>query len=304
MGIETTRSDRKSIKDSRELPKATNTNPKSKTRTHRRRHRRMSAVQRLYETCKEVFENGGPGIVPPPEDIERVRAVLDEMKPENVGLKPEMSYFRTQLARNTPPITYLHLYESDKFSMGIFCLPPSGVIPLHNHPGMTVFSKLLFGTMHIKSYDWVDDAQSSTSADPNPLESSADDAQRNTSDDPNPSEIVAAPAVRLAKIKVDSNFTAPCNPSILYPADGGNMHCFTAVTACAVLDVLGPPYSDPDGRHCTYYHEFPFSSFSVDGVTVPEELREGYSWLQEREINPEDLAVVGAHYGGPRIVER
>lgn len=67
---------------------------------------------------------------------------------------------------------------------------------------------------------------------------------------------------RLAKVKVDSEFTAPCDTSILYPADGGNMHCFTAKTACAVLDVLGPPYSDPAGRHCTYYFDYPFSSFS------------------------------------------
>lgn len=67
---------------------------------------------------------------------------------------------------------------------------------------------------------------------------------------------------RLAKVKVDGDFSAPCDPSILYPADGGNMHCFTAVTACAVLDVLGPPYCDPDGRHCTYYLNSPFSNFS------------------------------------------
>lgn len=42
------------------------------------------------------------------------------MEPVDVGLSPDMPYFWTTASQQTPPITYLHLYENNKFSVGIF----------------------------------------------------------------------------------------------------------------------------------------------------------------------------------------
>lgn len=39
------------------------------------------------------------------------------IKQEDVGLKPEMPYFTTNNPRRTPKITYLHIYESEQFSV-------------------------------------------------------------------------------------------------------------------------------------------------------------------------------------------
>ncbi|KAG8366835.1 hypothetical protein BUALT_Bualt16G0009200 [Buddleja alternifolia] len=248
------------------------------------KQKKWCEVQRLYEVCKQVFADCGPAIVPSPDKVQKLAALLDGMTQADVGLKPNMPFFSSKEA---PTITYMHLHECDKFSMGIFCLPPKSVIPLHNHPGMTVFSKLLFGTMHIKSYDW----SSGVDKDIDVTRANVDAPKS----DPD--------GLRLAKVKIDSEFTAPCKTSILYPTDGGNMHCFTAKTACAVLDVLGPPYCDPDGRHCQYYYEFPFPKFSVEGLVVSEEEMDGYAWLKERG-KPKDLSVVGVPYNGPKIAKK
>ncbi|XP_072959890.1 plant cysteine oxidase 2-like [Typha angustifolia] len=249
---------------------------KKKQRRQKRSDSMAGVVQRLFETCREAFADARAGFIPSPVDIHRLRAILDNMTAADVGLTENMPYFRNIDSRGAPPIRYLHIYECDKFSIGIFCLPSSGVIPLHNHPGMTVFSKILFGSMHIKSYDWVDVPREANGNHPN----------------------FQMPGARLARIKTDAIFTAPCRTSILYPEEGGNIHCFTAVTPCAVLDVIGPPYSDYEGRHCTYYNElFP----GAGDILLPAEV-EGHAWLEETE-KADDFVVMGATYRGPRIME-
>ncbi|KAG1366542.1 plant cysteine oxidase 1-like [Cocos nucifera] len=94
----------------------------------------------------------------------------------------------------------------------------------------------------------------------------------------------------LAKVVADDQvLQAPCKASVLFPRRGGNIHSFTALTPCAILDVLAPPYAEERGRPSNYYSETPIPSLP------------GYSILKKRGL-PEDLVVVGAPYLGPELI--
>ncbi|PON31748.1 Cysteine oxygenase/2-aminoethanethiol dioxygenase [Parasponia andersonii] len=241
------------------------------------------ALQQLFLTCRDVFN--GPGTIPLPHHVNKLRLILDKMKAEDVGLSSDLQFFNpTNVVKGTPPrVTHTTIYECTNFSLCIFFIPANGVIPLHNHPGMTVFSKLLLGKMHIKSYDWVDQPAVSHDKDVHSFRSSSQ--------------------LGLAKLKADSVFTAPCNTSVLYPTTGGNIHAFTAITPCAVLDVIGPPYSKEDDRDCSYYKDHPYSSFSNgEKYEVEEGESTSYAWLEEIEM-PKDSQMDGIEYLGPQIME-
>lgn len=51
----------------------------------------------------------------------------------------------------------------------------------------------------------------------------------------------------------------------------------------------------------SYYMYF-FFEISVEGLSIPEEEKNDYEWLQERD-QLEDLKVDGKMYSGPTIVE-
>ncbi|XP_057816232.1 plant cysteine oxidase 4 isoform X2 [Cryptomeria japonica] len=244
----------------------------------------MTAVQRLYEICKASFTSNGPRS---PEILQNVHDVLDTIKPSDVGLEEAALVAhrwsgsshgvngrrgRNGSPRYFSPITYLHIHECENFSIGIFCMPVSSVIPLHNHPGMTVLSKLLYGSVHAKAYDWID-----------------------------PSEVSDSSKAKLAKLVKDCEMSAPCDTTILYPTYGGNIHSFRALSPCALLDVLAPPYSTEEGRHCTYYRKsfrkVP-SGLQVEGINIPGHQ---LAWLEEYQP-PEDFVVQRGLYKGQKVV--
>ncbi|KAI4381604.1 hypothetical protein MLD38_007664 [Melastoma candidum] len=241
-----------------------------------------NALQDLFVACREIFK--GPGTVPTPHDVLALRSILDDMRPEDVGLSDDLPFFdpKSTTSETSPRVSYTTIYECGNFSLCIFFLPSGGVIPLHNHPGMTVFSKLLLGSMHVRSYDWINPCDPST-----------------------PCAITRSSNAKPARVKMNGIITAPCKSSVLYPTTGGNIHEFKAVTPCAILDVIGPPYSQQDGRDCSYYRVVPSPEFLADGRLDVEDkdghAAEGYGWLEEIEVAEEHL-MDWIEYLGPQVM--
>ncbi|KAL6317221.1 hypothetical protein AAG906_029974 [Vitis piasezkii] len=225
-----------------------------------------SKIQVLYDACDAVFSQKE---LPTFQQIQWLKNLLDLMEAIDVGID-EFSLHQSPFSspkitkglvcgQAVSEITYIHIRECDNFSMGVFCFPAGGTFPLHDHPNMTVLSKLLYGSVQVKAYDWVKAENSSCRT------------------------------IGLAGIVTNSIFNAPREPSILFPRSGGNIHSFTALTPCAILDVLAPPYSEEFGRPSTYFNDMPIP-------TLP-----GYVILEERDL-PDDLVVTRAPYLGPSIV--
>ncbi|KAJ9559104.1 hypothetical protein OSB04_013718 [Centaurea solstitialis] len=235
-------------------------------------------LQRLYASCLDVFK--GVGTVPSPTEVEKLCRILDGMMAEDVGLSRNLQFFKPRSNVGvTPKVACTTIYQCAEFSLTIFFLPANAVIPLHNHPGMTVFSKLLLGKVHIKSYDLV------------------------STDNSDDSNSIPPSQPKLASLKANGVFTAPCDTSVLYPTSGGNIHAFTAITPCAILDVMGPPYSKKDGGTARITETFRTMHYHVNERAVMSgEESERYWWLEEIEV-PKESEMEGIEYMGPQIIE-
>lgn len=171
------------------------------------------------------------------EAIPAIRQLMDRLTPHDFLLKPIKSQYYLgrleQILYGSPKITMVPLHEDKDFTIGLFIFPAKASLPLHDHPSMTVFSRILYGKMMLKAYDWIPPRHQDQIA-------------------PVPANHGETP--KLAKLTINDVVTPSTPTHVTFPDQGGNVHAFTALEPSVLLDVIVPPYNDTD-RQCTYFEE-------------------------------------------------
>ena len=150
---------------------------------------------------------------------------------------------------------------SDKnFDISVFIIPAGKCLPLHDHPNMSVISKLIQGELQVRGFNMIkyDFENKSTLAE-------------------------------MCITSVKSSFEKPW---LLTPSQS-NIHEFKAISTCAILDVLMPPYQEPE-RPCNYYaYALPSDS---------NELKVGERTQLIHIDEPSWSLPYAVRYRGPRVV--
>eukprot|EP00933_Yihiella_yeosuensis_P013779 TRINITY_DN1260_c1_g1_i1.p1 TRINITY_DN1260_c1_g1~~TRINITY_DN1260_c1_g1_i1.p1 ORF type:complete len:326 (-),score=36.79 TRINITY_DN1260_c1_g1_i1:282-1223(-) len=175
-----------------------------------------------------------------PELRRKLEEAFSQVTAEDLGVRESDA----ACLRSMSGVGYQEIYAGSEMTLAIFLLRAGARIPLHDHPGMTVIGRLLFGRMRVRSYTFID------------------------SDSNNGSWLGARMGSWQIKRKVRPSKDEVIGPSpvsySLEPVEG-NIHEIEALENCAFFDLLTPPYDSRKNRSCTYYrHVAPRTKIEVD----------------------------------------
>ncbi|NP_001008634.1 2-aminoethanethiol (cysteamine) dioxygenase a [Danio rerio] len=244
------------------------------------RNNKTSLIQKIASQAYATFTNCSSSAI---EDNNKVFlehqadlvALLSDIRAADLKIAPPTKVSTS--SPSVPPVTYMHICETDVFSMGVFLLKSGASIPLHDHPGMHGMLKVLYGKVSIRCYDKLDKAESDTERhfDPPLLAFQGDD-------------------VRRAALRSSGQFSELSGPCVLSPFKD-NLHEIDAVDgAAAFLDILAPPYDPDDGRDCHYYRVLQTAG------KKSEQSGDDEAWLLEIP-QPDDFWCGGEPYPGPEV---
>ncbi|XP_042363777.1 2-aminoethanethiol (cysteamine) dioxygenase a [Plectropomus leopardus] len=190
-----------------------------------------------------------------------------------------------------PPVTYMHICETEVFSIGVFLLRTGASIPLHDHPGMNGTLKVLYGKVSVRCFDKLEDNLTVGTVPPH-FEPPLSPQQTGS--------------LRRSVLRSVTEYSETSGPCLLTPLRD-NLHQIDAVEGpAAFLDILAPPYNPDDGRDCHYYKVLQtVAEGETDGKSNKElqgeEKEEGEEmWLLEIP-QPEDFWCGGEPYPGPAV---
>jgi len=174
----------------------------------------VAAIFDLLRNSRHRLSGGG--LVEPPKDIiGALHAALDGLGAADLGVCPE----DTSKIAAPSGIGYQGVYAGPEMTLCIFILRKGAVIPLHDHPGMHVYGRLLFGRLRVRSYDPEGPFDAGT---------------------------------RRAVLRSDT-VIGPSPTTYSLGPEEGNVHELEALEASAFFDVLTPSYDPRTGRDCNYY---------------------------------------------------
>ncbi|XP_034994232.2 2-aminoethanethiol dioxygenase [Zootoca vivipara] len=256
-----------------------------------------SLIQRVARQARLTFRppggnnnsGGGDGSGPRfAENLHRLQQLLNEVRAEDLRLSPRGPSAVPGLAQ--PPVSYMHICETESFSMGVFVLRAGACIPLHDHPGMDGLLKVLYGTLRIACFDAPDGGAGGAG--------SATSAGSSSSGQPPPLPPSRPGSRRRALLRSHQLYTPASAPCLLSPHTD-NLHQIDAVGGpAAFLDILAPPYDPEHGRDCHYFRLLDGQSLpppAADPSGLPKEV-----WLLETP-QAADFWCGGEPYPGPQV---
>lgn len=108
-------------------------------------------AKKAYVTFKGLKSsaNGDNNVVDKQTDL---ISLVTEVRAADLKIAPRKSKPSSAAAGlQSPPVTYMHICETEVFSMGVFLLRTGASIPLHDHPDMNGMLKVFY-TLCLSKY--------------------------------------------------------------------------------------------------------------------------------------------------------
>ena len=229
--------------------------------------RQPNAVKALHNAVRDAVEHQASELTKPGRQIDALLNAMSAVDAAALGIQEYKG-----------ACTYLGIVEHADYAIATFVLAPGARIPLHDHPGMTVLSKLLFGRLRVTSYD----APPPVPAEPRSagLGAAWSRALRRA---PSRRRLSARPP------EVRTVAGGPASEVLRLEPLRGNLHCFEALEHTAIFDVLTPPYNHGADRPCRYYEVGERGAADSGEVELLE-----VGW-------PDSLSIVNLPYSGVRL---